>query len=196
MPRIVDPAAQRQAVLLATWRTIARHGLGGATVRRSAAEAGVSTGFISHYFRDKREVVAAALALSNQRSAERIQARSAGLRGLAALRAVIEAVLPLDEERRLEWLIWVSFWGAAGSSPALAREWRSGRDGWHETLVRLLREAQADGEVLPDLDPRHEADRLVVLIVGIGLHERTRRFRHQALVFVDDHLQSLVKTQA
>src|SRR5512139_1987244 len=100
MPRVVDPAAQRQAVLAATWRTIARHGLGGATVRRIAAEAGVSTGFISHYFRDKREVVVAALALSNQRSAERIQARAAGLRGLAAMRAVIEAVLPLDEERR------------------------------------------------------------------------------------------------
>ena len=53
---------------MATWRTIAKHGVAGATVRRIAQEAGVSTGFISHYFRDKKEVLAAALRLSNERS--------------------------------------------------------------------------------------------------------------------------------
>lgn len=196
MPRVVDPAAQREAVLRATWRTIAAHGLAGATVRRIAEEAGVSTGFIHHWFQGKHEVVASALALSNQQSAERLAARAGSLRGLAALRAVIEAVLPLDEERRLEWLIWVSFWGEAGANPELAREWRAGRDAWHEILERRLREAQADGEILPDLDPGHEADRLAVLIAGIGLHEGARRFRNKALLLVDEHLQTLVKAQA
>ena len=195
MPRVVDPAAQREAILRATWRTIARHGLAGATVRRIAHEARVSTGFINHWFRDKDEVVASALALCNQQSAERLAARAWGRRGLTALRAVIEAVLPLDEERRLEWLIWVSFWGAAGAHPELAREWRRGRNGWHEILVRLLREAQADGDIRPDLDPEHEADRLVMMIVGLGLHEGSRRFRNKSLIFVDEHLQTLIKQQ-
>ena len=193
MPKIVDPARQREAVLHATWRTIAEHGVAGATVRRIAREAGVSTGFISHYFRDKKEVLAAALTLSNEQSQKRLFACVEGLRGLAALRAVIEAVLPLDEERRLEWLIWVTFWGSAGSDPTLTKEWRRGRDGWHTTLVRLLQEAKADGEIRPELDAEHEADRLVVLIVGLGLHERSGRFRRRALMFVDEHLQTLIK---
>jgi AcrR family transcriptional regulator len=195
MPKIVDADAQREAVLLATWRTIAQHGVAGATIRRIAKEAGVSTGFISHYFRDKKEVLAAALTLSNERSQERVSDRVRGLRGLTALRAVIEAVLPLDDERRLEWLIWMTFWGNAASDPALSDEWRRGRDGWRETIVGFLEEARNDGEILPELDVEHEADRLVVLIVGIGLHERSGRFRRRALAFVDEHLQTLIKLQ-
>jgi AcrR family transcriptional regulator len=193
MPKVVDAEAQREAVLRATWRTIAQHGISGATIRRIAKEAGVSTGFISHYFRDKKEVLAAALTLSNEQSQQRLSKRVEGLRGLTALRAVIEAVLPVDAERRLEWLIWVTFWGSAGADPALASEWRRGRDGWRVTLVRLLQEAKADREVRPDLDAEHEADRLVVLIVGLGLHERSGRFQRRALMFVDEHLQSLIK---
>lgn len=195
MPRIVDTAAQREAVLVATWRTIAQHGIAGATVRRIAAEAGVSTGFISHYFRDKKEVLAAALTLSNERSHRRVSASARGRRGLSALRAVIEAVLPLDEERHLEWLIWVTFWGNAGADAALAREWRRGRDGWRATIVKRLEEAKLDGEVRSGIDIEHEADRLVLLIVGLGLHERSGRFRRRALVFIDEHLQTLIKLQ-
>ena len=195
MPRIVDSEAQREAVLVATWRTIAQHGIAGATVRRIASEAGVSTGFISHYFRDKKEVLAAALTLSNERSQRRVSARAEGRRGLSALRAVIEAVLPLDEERRLEWLIWVTFWGSAGADAALAREWRSGRDGWRDTIVQRLEEAKLDGEVHATIDVEHEADRLVLLVVGLGLHERSGRFRRRALVFIDEHLQTLIKLQ-
>ena len=193
MPKIVDTDLQREAILKATWRTIAKHGVVGATVRKIAQEAGVSTGFISHYFHDKKEVFASALTLSNEQSQRRLSTCAEGRRGLAALRAVIEAVLPLDEERRLEWLIWVTFWGSAASSPALASEWRRGRDGWRATLVRLLQEAKADGEIRPEIDPEHEADRLVILIVGIGLHERSGRFRRRALIFVDEHLQTLIK---
>jgi AcrR family transcriptional regulator len=193
MPRIVDSEAQREAVLVATWRTIAKHGIAGATVRRIAGEAGVSTGFISHYFHNKKEVLAGALRLSNERSQKRLSRCADGRRGLEALRAVIVAVLPLDEERRLEWLIWVTFWGSAGSDPSLTAEWRRGRDSWRATLVRLIQEAKADGEIRPDIDPEHEADRLVVLIVGLGLHERSGRFRRRALMFVDEHLQSLIK---
>lgn len=195
MPKVVDANAQREAVLRATWRTIARCGVTGATVRRIAQEASVSTGFISHYFHDKKEVLAAALKLSNEQSQKRLFACAEGRRGLGGLRAVIEAVLPLDEERRLEWLIWVTFWSSAASDPALAREWRRGRDGWRTTLVRLLLEAKADGEIRPDVDAGHEADRLVVLIVGLGLHERSGRFRKRALIFVDEHLQTLIKLQ-
>ena len=101
----------------------------------------------------------------------------------------------MDEERRLEWLIWVTFWGSAGTAPALATEWRRGRDGWRAALVRLLQQAKADGEIRPDIDAEHEADRLVVLIVGLGLHQHSGRFRRRALIFVDEHLQTLIKLQ-
>ena len=139
--------------------------------------------------------MAAALTLCNERSQARLSRRAEGLRGMRALREVVEAVLPLDEERRLDWIIWMSFLGSAGADAALAEEWRRGRNGWHSTLVRLLGEAKADGEIRPEIDEEHEADRLVVLIVGLGLHERAGRFHRRALIFVDEHLQTLIKLQ-
>jgi AcrR family transcriptional regulator len=191
MPKIVDPEEQRAAILRATWATISRFGIAGVTVRRIAAEASVSTGFISHYFRDKKEVLAAALELCNEQSRARLGRRVKGLRGLAALRAVIEGVLPLDKERRLEWLIWLSFWGQAGADPALGRAWKGGRDEWRDVVLQLLKQAGADGELRADLDLEYEADRLVVLVVGLGMHEGNRRMRARALVLVDAHLCEL-----
>ena len=194
MPKIVDYDAQREEVLLATWRTIDQHGVAGTTVRRIADEAGVSTGFVTHYFRDKNEVLAEALRLSNERSTERVLSRIEGLRGLAAVRAAIDAVLPLDEDRRLEWLIWLSFWGRAAAGDALGREQRRGRSLWRSTVERALGAAREAGEVRADLDLDYEVERIVVLVGGIGLQSQRRAtpaFAEKAGSIVDDHLKGL-----
>jgi AcrR family transcriptional regulator len=195
MPRVVDHDVQREEVLLATMRTLAAHGPRGTTVRRIAAEAGVSTGFITHYFRDKGEVLAQALRLCNERSQERVAARLEGLEGLDAVRALIGAVLPLDEDRLLTWKIWLSFWGRSGGDEPLGREQRRGRESWRAALRRLLGDAQRAGAIRPDLDPAYEAERLVVLVGGIGLQSQTRgarSFRRKAWAYVEDHLESLM----
>jgi AcrR family transcriptional regulator len=191
MPKIVDPDQQRAAILRATWNTISKFGIAGVTVRRIAEEAEVSTGFISHYFRDKKEVLAASLDLCNEQSRARLKRRAEGLRGLAALRAVIEGVLPLDKERRLEWLIWLSFWGPSAADPALGRAWKEGREEWRDTVTSFLEQARADGDIRADLDVSSEADRIVVLVVGLGMHEGSRRMRGCALNWIDAHLRSL-----
>jgi AcrR family transcriptional regulator len=195
MPKIVDRDVQREEVLLATWRRIARHGAAGVTIRGIAEEAGVSTGFITHYFRDKDEVLAAALQLCNERVSERVAARGQGLAGMAALRALIDAVLPLDEERFLTWQIWLSFWGRSGVGEPLRREQRRGRESWRGALHRVLGEAHRAGEIRPDLDPSYEAERLIVLVGGIGLQsqmQRPRSFRRRAWSYVEAHLDGLM----
>jgi AcrR family transcriptional regulator len=199
---VVDHDAQREAVLVATLRTIAAHGAEGATVRRIAAAAGVSTGFITHYFRDKEEVLGEALRLSNERSAERVLKNIDGERGLGALRKAIEAVLPIDEDRRLEWMIWLTFWGRGvgehglRKEPGLQGEQRRGNDLWHTTLHRCLCEAQENGEIGDGVDIAYETERLVVLVAGIGIQARARapdRFRARAFAFIDDHLAGLAR---
>jgi len=57
MPRIVDHEERRAEVAAAVWRIVSRDGLEAATVRRVAAETGMSTSVVSHYFAGKDELV-------------------------------------------------------------------------------------------------------------------------------------------
>ena len=59
MPRIVDVDVRRAELTDATARVIARSGIEAATMREIAAEAGWTTGALTHYFADKRELLLA-----------------------------------------------------------------------------------------------------------------------------------------
>lgn len=168
---------------------IASLGLRGATVRAIAAEAGVSTGYVMHYFPDKQAVADAVLALTNSRASARVVAAVGRLRGLEALAAAVEAVLPLDGERRLSWQVWTAFW-SAGSGGGLS----GARKGLVAMFEGPLAEAVEDGELPAGLDLTYEAERLVTLAAGLGLMAgvgpatRTRRL---AVRMLHDHLATL-----
>ena len=52
MPKLVDHEERRRLIAQATWRVISRDGVRAASVRTVAAEAGLSTGALRHYFDD------------------------------------------------------------------------------------------------------------------------------------------------
>lgn len=79
-------------------------------MRTIAADAGVSTGYVTHYFADKHDLATEVLAVTDRMAGEPAFAASRGARGIGAVAATVEAVLPLDEERCLEWAVWVAFW--------------------------------------------------------------------------------------
>jgi AcrR family transcriptional regulator len=120
MPKIVDWDARRDEILSATWRVIARDGIARPTIRAIAREAGCSRGILAHYFDDKADILGSALVMSHRRVVARMEARAAGLTGLAALRVIMLEALPLDGERDLEAQIEISFWGRALGNPACA----------------------------------------------------------------------------
>ena len=55
-----QPHARRDSLVEATLRSLAAHGHDGASVRRIAAEAGVSVGLINHHYASIDELIAAA----------------------------------------------------------------------------------------------------------------------------------------
>nr|MBA2280569.1 TetR family transcriptional regulator [Acidimicrobiia bacterium] len=117
--RIRDPES-RERIVDAAARVVAELGLRGATVRAIAAEAGVSTGYVMHYFPDKAALTDAVLDRTNRRAGARVEAAVRAQD--SALASAIEALLPLDAERRLEWRVWAAFWTATpagGGGPAL-----------------------------------------------------------------------------
>jgi AcrR family transcriptional regulator len=61
MPRLVDHAQRRHQLAAAACAVVARAGLAGLTMRDVAAEARCTTGMVTHYFDDKRQLLLAAL---------------------------------------------------------------------------------------------------------------------------------------
>ncbi|MBI3786392.1 MAG: TetR family transcriptional regulator [Deltaproteobacteria bacterium] len=196
MPKIVDHDERREEVAGAVWRTIARRGIEGATVREIAAAAACSTGVVSHYFRDKDELLVFALRLAHQRAAQRMAAPVAHQPPVKALRSVILEALPLDEERRIEWRIWISFWGhAVGHARLLAEHHKRNRE-WHHLVLSLLRAAQRERQLVLRLPIDSSADALLALVDGIGvratLEPETLPPRRQ-IEMVDSHLAAIAQ---
>jgi AcrR family transcriptional regulator len=194
MPKIVNVEGRREEVLEATWRVMARKGIEGVSIRGIAAEAGYSTGVIAHYFENKDDVVRTALLRVWRREADRIATRTAGLRGMAALRATVGEVLPSGEERKLEMAVWLCFWGRAIGDERLIAEQRRYYGTWRALLRQHLVEAKQLGEVRPELDPTAEAVLLAALIDGVGVQAvfESERFSDQKLPeIVEAHLRTL-----
>lgn len=184
-------------VIEAAWRLMAADGVHGATMRAIAAEAGVTTGSVTHYFDDKQALLAAVLRHNNVRAGRRVVAAIGRQRGLVALEAAVEALLPIDEDRRREWQIWIAVWGPSIGGERLTEEYRAGRRFVERRLADLLEQAVADGELPASLDSGYEAERLVTLIAGTGLIagvESTARMRRAAKRMLAAHLASLERS--
>jgi AcrR family transcriptional regulator len=168
MPRTVDPVERRAAVAAAARTVIAREGLDGTTVRRVATEAGSSTTAVTHYFADKEALLLAAVQDAYAALAARMRTHvERGPGGLPTLRAVLREALPLDVERIAESRVWLAFWSAAGSRPALREVQQTAYREWRTLVVWIITEAVERGELAADLDPTTVAEQLMVLVDGL-----------------------------
>ena len=86
MPKVVDIEQRRAELAEAASRLIARAGIESATMREVAAEAGWTTGALTHYFSDKRELLLTTFqaSLANRRSQRPTDADADPVRQLRA----------------------------------------------------------------------------------------------------------------
>ena len=157
MPKIVDIDVRRLELADATARLIARGGLGAATMRDVAAEAGFTTGSVTHYFADKRELLLFTLNASLQRRRARRDTPSLASPA-EVLRASLLAALPLNEDRRRHWMVTIAFCALAAGDEELAgvqrTAYREFRDWVTAQLIECgfaVAQAQAEAEWLISL---------------------------------------------
>ena len=160
MPRVVNHEERREEIAEAAWRVIEREGLAGADLREIAREAGHTTGVITHYFRDKRELMTFAFGLLVDRSTARM-ARASAEAGLAE---ALAQVLPLDNERRRETAVWLALVGASLTDPQLAEGLRLRYRQAREAMLPVFRTAL---EEVPGEDPEDIGDELLAVVDGI-----------------------------
>jgi AcrR family transcriptional regulator len=187
MPRIVDHDRRREQIARLTVRVIQQDGAESATVRRIARAGGFSIGVLTHYFRDKDELVGFAFQWLARQSFAELDAAVAGAHpGLTRLRTALEFMVPATATPSFV-RVWLSLWGGAMHNPALARIHRDYYARWRRYLRRYLAEAVARGEITAPRSLRDATDLLTAAVDGywIGATFEPRRFpprRRRALV--------------
>ncbi len=138
MPRVVDAEERRAAITDAAARVIAHSGIEAATMREVAAEAGWTTGAITHYFANKHELLLATFqaSLAHRRSQRLPPSASPAER----LRATLEGALPVDESRRRHWLVTLACCVQASGEPSLGE---AQRDAYREFRAHVADLAEA-----------------------------------------------------
>jgi AcrR family transcriptional regulator len=160
----------RERILDAAVTLIAREGIDDVRIARIAMAAGVSASLLHYHFDSREALLAEALEHSyeiagNARISVPEDEPAPATRRLAAM---IDQCLPLNDELRDDWVLWVELWLRAVRHPELrptaARLYERMRVWFAETIA----EGVQAGEFTAD-DPGRTADRLLALIDGYGI---------------------------
>lgn len=169
MPKLIDQNERREEIAASAWQVILREGVGGATVRAVAAEAGLSVGSLRHVFASQSELLEFAMRLV----IDRVSARIGVLLPRATLQSTEEIaaeLLPLDDERRAEMEVYLALFAAAGADVSLREvrdeAWKSTRDVCRMILALLWpNQGQA-----PEQERECEVAHLHALLDGLAAH--------------------------
>lgn len=138
---------RRREILEATWQLIAERGYHAVRVADIAAVCGTSTGTIHYHFPTKQDVLTEALRYCVDQAFTRQQSELQSIpTAKKRLLRLIEMQLPKPGGVRSEWLIWLQFWAEAALRQELQAVHRDIYSRWHETVLRVVRRGQSEGE--------------------------------------------------
>lgn len=166
MPLLVSHDERRDQVIAAASHILARSGLKAVTVRAVAKHAGFSTAIVSHYFRDKQELLHLVFE-RNTRAA--LEAADAALERTGDLKAFIEPSMVLCQDSADRWRIWLAYIAqvvAEADGSALQHDSVIERV---DRLSQVLEGFRMRGDLRGDLDCRLEAQRLLAMMVGLAI---------------------------
>ena len=166
MPARGDHQQRRQQVARIAADLVAAGGLAAATHRRIAEAAGCSTTVVSHYFTDKRDLVTATYREVGDRVATRVEAAHGSEDHLLA---ILEALLPLDEDRTRDWRLLFTFLGLAATDAELTAEQRDRAAAARAQIETALTSDKQAGRLPADIDVAAAAGFLLSLVLGMGM---------------------------
>lgn len=168
-PKLGMAPMRREQIVHATIRGLARWGYAGLTMKRVAAEAGVSQGILHYYFRDKAAMLAAAARRVTADLDRRVATESRGARtARERLRAVIRACLRTAVDHRDFWTVFIEFWGEAFHDRRLATVNRQAYARARRLIGAGLARGVASREFRP-IDVEEAAAVVLALVDGLSL---------------------------
>lgn len=170
MPKRVDIDSQRRRLAQAAVAVIHQGGLEGARLRDVARAADLTTGAVMHYFDGKEAVLEAALEEVVRRTLERMEGPvpAASRTDLDLFLRRLARYLPLREDSRQEWRVWLAFWGRAMSDGRLRAVHRKYYGEIIDRLIEPIRALKAAAPAPSTVALRRCADAVLAAIDGVG----------------------------
>ncbi|MDG3017000.1 TetR/AcrR family transcriptional regulator [Speluncibacter jeojiensis] len=169
MPKIIDHDERRREIIDVTWQLIVDGGIESVTMREIANAAGFANGALKHYFPSKDDIVEATYERALEMMTERVVAAVNESRGLAALRELSWAAMPLDKAGITAGRVLLPFWELSLSNQRLYDHYLEHLENWRGQLFRLLAEAREDGDVVTETPDEQLVDELIVMNVGANI---------------------------
>ena len=167
MPKVVDSEQRRAELTRVTAGEIARVGLDGVTLREIARAGGWTTGIVSHYFVDKRDLLLATFRSRADAARDRIDVSLAGAPRCSTPSSTAHC-RSTRRGRSTGRCGWPSGVAAVGD-PELSAAQQDRHRSFHRAIAQALAAEQAAGRLRPELDVDHEARRLVAVLDGIAV---------------------------
>jgi AcrR family transcriptional regulator len=165
MPIVVDHDERRHHIARVVERVIAKQGMDAVTIRNVAREAGFRSTLISHYFRDKKEMLTFTLDSIRARAARRVDEEFAEHHDLLAC---MDTLMPTSEERLSDWQAWFGFWEKATFDQDLAAVRQRVVEATDVTIRRILENAVSRNELPPEFNVDFHARRLQLVFNGLA----------------------------
>lgn len=166
MPKVGMQPIRRRQLIDATLSTINDVGINDATIAQIARRAGVSTGIISHYFKDKNGLLEATMRDVTRQLRDAVAARLRPLADAsteARLRAIVEGNFDETQVHNAAMKAWLDFWSSSMHQPQLNRLERVSSSRLFSTLAAEFRRE------IPRDKARLAAYGLAALIDGLWL---------------------------
>lgn len=160
---------RRIEVSEAAWKVIVREGLDRTSMRAIARELDCTTGVVTHYFRDKQELILFALQQVTEKLKQAMEEIADRPFSIDRLIEMLCAFLPLDHERQEILKVWVAFLGYAVGRESLMLEHQTSAGELRKVIMQELEALQSGKKIRQDLDVGVEANSLLALVNGIAL---------------------------
>ncbi|WP_104091681.1 TetR/AcrR family transcriptional regulator [Arthrobacter sp. GMC3] len=179
MPKIVDANDRRELVADAVFQVIAERGLTQASLRNVAQQADLALGSVRHYFDNQAELMEFAFRVNSERIHLRAldkleELEQSALPATAAelvdkCAAVLEELLPLDDQSRGEAVVHMEFMLAARTDQGLHGAAQDDYRATGAVVGRVVLQLLDSGLVAGSPEPVDEAERLIAVLDGLSL---------------------------
>lgn len=183
----------RQEVILdAVLAVVASRGLPAVSVRTVAATAGVSPAQVQYYFGTKDRLLIAAFEHVHDRMRQRAAVVDTHGTAREVLRRYLLTWFPLDETRRTDATVWLSFTAAATTTAQFEPIVRRADTEVIEALTRLIARGQEVGSMRTELHPATLASLLLGVVDGLSVRAFTHPEPSDLLAELDQFLSALI----
>ncbi|WP_207345539.1 TetR family transcriptional regulator C-terminal domain-containing protein [Arthrobacter sp. E3] len=179
MPKIIDADDRRELVADAVFHVISERGMGQASLRNVAKAANLALGSVRHYFDNQGELMEFACRVNSERihvrALDKLVELEENTLPVAAAEivencaAVLEELLPLDENRRVDAVVHMEFMLAARTNTDLSAAARDDYRATGAVVGRVVMQLLESPLAAANLVPVDEAERLIGLLDGLSL---------------------------